>query len=136
MFKAKPAAIFIIFLFVFGFNSLLKAQSDPVMYFCEKYDKGETGISDRFSTGYLTVMVICKHALGLRDVTIQFDRYNFNNGKFEFYKDFPYSVTPEMDYIYFEGNDLSFDQPGFYRVYLLDDKRKTVTSALIEIVSK
>jgi hypothetical protein len=28
---------------------------------------------------------------------------------------------------------MSFDEPGFYRVYLLDDDDRTVASALIEI---
>ena len=34
------------------------------------------GISDRFTTGYLTVMVKCNYALGLSDVQIQFDKWN------------------------------------------------------------
>ena len=104
------------------------------MYFCEKYDGGEVGISDRFSTGYLTVMVKCEYALGLTDVTIQFDKFNCNTGKFDYYKDFPYTVTADMKYIYFASKDLSFDKPGIYRVFLLDGARKTVASALIEIV--
>jgi hypothetical protein len=29
---------------------------------------------------------------------------------------------------------MSFDDPGFYRVYLFDDMDKTVASALIEII--
>ena len=117
-----------------GFTVKGQAQSGPVMYFCEKYDGGEVGISDRFTTGYLTVMVKCEYALGLKNVTIQFDKLNQSTGKFEYYKDFPYTVSTEMKYIFFASEDLNFKAPGIYRVFLLDSNRKTVTSALIEIV--
>jgi hypothetical protein len=42
-----------------------------------------------------------------------------------------------MKYVYFSKNDESdmrFDDPGFYRVFLLDSDEKTVASALIEII--
>ena len=117
-----------------GFTGKVHAQSGPVMYFCEKYDGGEVGISDRFTTGYLTVMVKCEYALNLKNVTIQFDKLNQSTGKFEYNKDFPYTVSPDMKYIFFASDDLTFKTPGIYRVFLLDANRKTVTSALIEII--
>lgn len=121
-----------------GFTSNVQAQNGPVMYFCEKYGSGgEESISDRFYTGYLTVMVKCDYALGLRDCYIQFDKYNSRTGSFDFYKRFDYVVEPDMKYIFFEKNkssDMSFDSPGIYRVFLLDEKKKTVASALIEII--
>ena len=53
------------------------------MYFCEKYGRdGEVGVSDRFTTGYLTVMVKSDYALRLDDVAIQLDKYNFRSGEF------------------------------------------------------
>jgi len=42
-----------------------------------------------------------------------------------------------MKYVYFSKNsesDMKFDDPGFYRVFLLDNRDKTVASALIEII--
>ncbi|HWQ82597.1 MAG TPA: hypothetical protein VN514_10035 [Ignavibacteria bacterium] len=130
-------AIFALFA-MFGLTSNVQAQNGPVLYFCEKYGAdGEEGISDRFSTGYLTVMVKCDYALGLSNVSIQFDKLNMNSGKFEYYKKFEYKVEPSMKYIYFAKNktaDMSFDTPGVYRVFLLDDNGKTVTSGLIEII--
>jgi hypothetical protein len=121
-----------------GYTSRVNAQSSPVMYFCEKYGtNGEVNISDRFYTGYLTVMVKADDALGLRDVSIQFDKYNCKTGEFDFYKKFNFTVQPDMKYIYFEKNeesDMSFNSPGIYRVFLLDSRGKTVTSALIEII--
>jgi hypothetical protein len=109
------------------------------MYFCERYDnnRGEIGISDRFTKGYLTVMVKADDPLRLRDCHIQFDRYNQYSNKFEFYKKFDYTVSPDMKYIFFardKDNDLKFDNTGFFRVYLLDDDNNTVASSLIEII--
>jgi hypothetical protein len=122
-----------------GFTSKVHAQNGPVLYFCEKYDEsgGEVSISDRFYTGFLTVMVKCDYALGLKDVSIQFDKYNCRTGSFDFYKKFSYTVSPSMKYIYFEKNsssDMNFEEPGIYRVFLLDERGKTVTSGLIEII--
>lgn len=123
---------------IFSLKSDVYAQNGPVMYFCESYSSnGEVGVSDRFTTGYLTIMVKCDYALGLTNVNIQFDKYNSSTGKFDYYKKFPYTIEPSMKYIYFAKNsesDLNFDKPGIFRVFLLDDAGKTVASALIEIV--
>ena len=131
--------LFALFLFLAGINSNVQAQSEPVLYFCERYDDndGEIGVADRFTTGYLTVMVKCDYALDLDDVHIQFDKYNFRTGKFEYYKKYNYTVERDMSYIYFsknEDSDMKFEEPGFYRVFLLDKRDKTVASALIEII--
>lgn len=135
----KTVVLFVVlFAFLLGASENLFAQNEPVLYFCEKYgSNGEVGVSDRFTTGYLTVMVKCDYALDLEDVSIQFDWYNPRTKKFEFYKKFNYVVEPDMKYIYFSKNDesdMKFEDPGFYRVFLLDDKDKTVASALIEII--
>ena len=135
----KKLFLLVLLLSGLGLKADLFAQSEPVLYFCEKYDsdKGEVGISDRFSKGYLTVMVKCDHALGLEDVHIQFDKYNFRTGNFDYYKKFDYVVESDMGYIFFSknsDNDLKFDEPGFYRVFLLDDNDATITSSIIEIV--
>jgi hypothetical protein len=131
--------ILTMFLAFFAMNSNVFAQSEPVLYFCEKYDSddGEIGVSDRFTTGYITVMVKCDHALKLDDVAIQYDKYNTRTKEFEYYKKFDFSVERDMKYIFFERNDdsdMEFEEPGFYRVFLLDEDAKTVASALIEII--
>lgn len=135
----KTIVLFAVLLaLVLGINQTVFAQNEPVLYFCEKYGSdGEVGVSDRFTTGYLTVMVKCDYALDLEDCSIQFDKYNSRSKKFEYYKKFSYVVEPDMKYIYFSKNDesdLKFEDPGFYRVFLLDDRDKTVASALIEII--
>ena len=129
----------LLFVAVSGLNIAAYAQEEPILYFCESYDsdKGEIGVSDRFTTGYLTVMVKSDYVLNLDDVNIQFDKYNFRTGEFEYYKKFAYTVQPDMKYIYFAKNsesDMKFEEPGFYRVFLLDSRDKTVASALIEII--
>ena len=128
----------LVLLAVSGVVSNAHAQSGPVLYFCESYgDNGEVGISDRFTTGYLTVMVKASDALGLTNCSIQFDKYNPATKSFSFYKNFSYKVEPSMKYIFFSKNstsDMKFDDPGIYRVYLLDDNKNTIASALIEII--
>ncbi len=120
-------------IFVLGFTASIKAQSGPVMYFCEKYGSGgEVSISDRFYTGPVTVMVKCDYALGLTDCVIQLDKYN--GYTFDYYKKVDFDVSPDMKYIYFDSSDLRVDSPGIYRCFLLDKKRNTVTSALVEFI--
>ncbi len=134
----KTFLLFVLLFAVFATRNEIIAQSEPVLYFCEHYDKdkGEVGVSDIFSKGYLSVVVKCDHALGLEDVHVQFDKYNFRTGKFDFYKKFDYAVSKDMSYIVFSKNevsDMKFDEAGFYRVFLLDNDDKTVASSLIEI---
>ena len=137
----KKFHLFLLLSFLFAFvamNTAAFAQEEPVMYFCEKYGRnGEQGVSDRFTTGYLTVMVKSSYALRLDDVAIQLDKYNFRTGEFEYYKKFNYTIELDMKYVFFEKNDdsdMEFEDPGFYRVFLLDDRDRTVASAIIEII--
>ena len=67
----------------------------------------------------------------------KYDRYNFRSGKYDFYRSFEFDIERDMNYIFFSptsGNDMRFDDSGFYRVFLLDEDGKTVASALIEII--
>ena len=119
-------------------SGYLYAQNEPAMYFCEKYGRnGEVGISDRFTTGHLTVVIKSDYALELDDITIQLDKYNYRTRKFEYYKKFHYTIDLDMRYVYFSRNkesDMNFKTPGIYRVFLLDAKGRTHASALVEII--
>jgi hypothetical protein len=137
--KPNYLLLLTMFLSFFAMYSNAFAQSEPVMYFCERYDDydGEIGVSDRFTKGYITVMVKADAELRLRDVAIQYDKYNERNGKFEYYKKFNFTIERDMKYVFFERNDdsdMEFEETGFYRVFLLDDDDRTVASALIEII--
>jgi hypothetical protein len=129
-----------IFAILFGVNNNLFAQAEPVLYFCESYgDDGEVGIADRFTTGFLTVMVKCDFPLNLTDCSIQYDKYNTRTRTFEFYKNFPFTIEPDMKYVFFsktEDNDMKFEEPGFYRVFLLDNNANTIASSLVEIINR
>lgn len=130
--------LFLMLFCLAGLQPVIYAQSTPTLYFCEKYDKndGEIGISDRFTKGYLTIMVRSDRALRLENVFIQFDKFNWRSHKFEFYRKYNYTVEPNMKYIAFTKNkacDLRFEETGFYRVFLLNDSGESVASSLIEI---
>jgi len=132
--------LFLMFYLFISTNSNTFAQVEPAMYFCDRYDDydGEIGVKDRFYKGPITVMVKCDYALNLTNAKIQYDRYNFRSGKFEYYKSFDFDVSSDMKYIFFaptSGNSMEFDDAGFYRVFLLDEDGNTVASALIEIIS-
>jgi len=133
MSKFKLFFGFLAVMLVLGFASDIKAQNGPVMYFCEKYgSNGEQSISDRFYTGEITVMVKCDYTLGLRDCAIQIDKYN--GYSFDYYKKVDFDVSPDMKYIYFESKELRVEAPGIYRCFLLDGKRNTIASALVEFI--
>ncbi len=136
--KAKFLFALLAVVFVFAFKANSYAQQYPVLYFCEQYgSNGEVGVSDRFTAGYLTVMVKADGPLGLRDCAIQLDKYSCSTGSFSYYKKFKYSVDPDMKYVYFEKNeesDMNFADPGIYRVFLLDHNDRTVASGLVEII--
>ena len=137
--RALSFSCLVLLLILFGMTKISFSQSNPVLFFCESYDPayGEVGVSDRFTTGYLTVMIIADDPLGLSKCSIQYDKLNFYSGKFEYYKKFNFVVQPDMNYIYFSKNenaDMKFEEPGIYRVFLLDSYDKTVASALIEII--
>lgn len=134
MSKLKLFLCIVAVVVLFGATQKSYAQASPVMYFCTSYNGTEKNISDRFTTGYLTVMVKSSYALGLSDVSIQFDKLNQRTGSFEYNKKFNYVLNPDDSYVYFSGKDLSFSSPGIYRVFLLDSSGNTVTSALIEII--
>jgi hypothetical protein len=109
------------------------AQTRPVMYFCEKYDdvKGEVGQSSTFSTGRLTVMVKWGEPLNLTNCAVQLDKYSLSTEKFTFYKKVNFTLTRDMKYVFFRSDELSFDERGVYRVYLLDETGETVTASVI-----
>lgn len=137
--SALRLSVLVIFLVLFGMNKISYSQTKPVLYFCEKYDRtyGEIGVSDRFTTGYITVMIKADDPLGITNCSIQYDKLNYYSGEFEYYKKFKFVVKPSMNYIYFSKNDnadMNFEDPGIYRVYLLNSYNETVTSSLIEII--
>jgi hypothetical protein len=134
-------SLLIIFLLLNLFSADLFAQSEPVLYFCERYEnqRGEVNVSDRFTTGSLTVMARSDNELNLEECFIKLEKWDPVSEEFQTYKTFRYSVEPDMNYIYFsktDVNDMNFEEPGFYRVSLFDELESAVASALIEIIRR
>jgi hypothetical protein len=120
-------------LFIFLFLTIVAfAQTQPAMYFCEDYSGGEVGVGCTFSPGTITVMVRCDHNIGISNATIQFDRWE--NGNWNFYKQFSFMINKDGNYFFFKRNDLVIQTPGFYRCYLLNKSRQVISSAIVEIV--
>ncbi|MDZ7626725.1 MAG: hypothetical protein U5J96_20045 [Ignavibacteriaceae bacterium] len=83
-------------------------------------------------------MVKADAELRLKEVAIQYDKYNERNGKFEYYKKFNFTIERDMKYVFFARNDdsdMEFEETGFYRVFLLDEDDRTVASSLVEIIN-
>jgi|WetSurMetagenome_2_1015567.scaffolds.fasta_scaffold13090_4 hypothetical protein len=112
------------------FTSLFK--SGDRLYFCERYDavKGEINEADKFTTGYLTVMVKLSKPIGVTDVDVNITDIKTN----EVVETKPFTVTKEMDYIYFDN--VTFDKPGKYKVSLLKKDKTVVVTGEIEITEK
>jgi len=105
------------------------------LYFCEKYDpvKGEIGESSKFTTGTLTVMVDLrptKTKIGVDDVNINVT----DKASGEAVETLPFTVQPNMDYIYF--NDVAFSKPGKFKVSCLKKDGTVIATGEIEIVNK
>lgn len=129
----KKIFYFSMFIFIaLGLNNHVKAQSCDILYFCVKYDGKEVDCSDRFYAGKLTVMARLAKEIYYTKVTVQLDKYNPREGKFEYYKEYPFDTESDMTYIFFP--DVEFSDRGFYRVFLLDPNKNTITSALVEII--
>ncbi|CAN5593307.1 hypothetical protein BH10BAC5_BH10BAC5_07330 [soil metagenome] len=114
-------------------SNLIKSENS--LYFCESYDpvKGEIGKSDKFTTGSLTVMVDLrpkKEKIGVTDVDINITDIKKN----EVISTNPYTVSANMDYIFF--NNVTFDKLGTYKVSLLKKDASVVVSGVVEIVAK
>ncbi len=136
----KKSNIYYYFVILFFMAKILAyAQSTPIMYFCEYYDdeKGEVNISDRFVKGNFTIMIKSHSPIAAGKVEIEIDKYDCDSSKFSYYKGFEYNINESSTYLFFEAdneNDLSINDAGFYRIFLLDEKFNTITSALIEII--
>ena len=102
------------------------------LYFCEDYvQKEEVNVSDKFSTGRLTVMVKTKEQLYDRDVALKLERLN-DDGSKDYLKTIDFTI-PIGDYFFFKHKDLGFSKPGYYRVTLIGKNGSPVCSGEVTI---
>jgi hypothetical protein len=127
-------------LFFYGIACDSFAQSGGSLYFCEDYvNSEEIGVSDRFTTGWLTVMVRTKKPFGATKVELLVTQIADKNGKpisEKIIDTIPFDVGADWDYAYFQDKSrLKFSSPGTYRVTLQDLKGIPYCSGEVEVVS-
>lgn len=129
-------SFFLLVSIIFGCDTIKKvANKENRLYFCESYDpdKGEINESSKFTTGTLTVMVDLRpegKKIGVKEVNINIT----DKGSNEVVDTKPYTVSEDMDYIYFDG--VEFEKPGKYRVSCLKKDGTVIVSGEVEIVEK
>lgn len=130
------------FICSFIFSSLTYAQNN-LLYFCEKYeDSLEIGVSDKFTLGWLTVIVDLRETgdtIGVSDVELVILKIADSAGTAvnDTIDIIPFDVEPDWDYIYFADEDrLSFDEPGTYEVICRKADGTEVASGEVEIVNE
>lgn len=126
-------SFYVLLLLIFAL-SINKSIAQDLLYFCEKYTNKEIGVSDRFTTGNLTVMVKLDKPLDQESVIIELDKLNCASGAFEYFDSKNFNIDPKWSYIHFDK--INFSSPGIYRVFLLDPDYNTLVSGLIEIVGR
>jgi len=109
------------------------SSSGNKLYFCEDYlQKEEVNVSDKFTTGRLTVMVKTKEQLYDKDVMLKLERLN-DDGSKEYLKTIDFNI-PIGDYFFFKHKDLGFSKPGYYRVTLLGKDGSPICSGEVTII--
>lgn len=131
MISKNISFLFILFLIITTANQI---KSQDLLYFCEKYTDREIGVSDRFTTGALTVMVKLNKPIYYNNVSIQLDKYSCLTDDFEYYDSRNFDVDGKWSYIHFDK--IAFSDAGLFRVFLLDPEGNTIVSGLIEIVKR
>ena len=125
------AALLLLVAVTFGCSKLKELTGDSDrLYFCERYDAvdGEINEAEKFTTGTLTVMVKLSKPIGVTDVDINVT--DKETGKVV--ETYPYTVSTDMDYIYFDG--VKFEEPGEYKVSCLKRDGSVIVSGEIEII--
>lgn len=111
------------------------------LYFCEDYVNGrEIGVSDRFTTGWLTVMVKTDEPIGVGKVELRLSKIKDEFGESiseKIIRDIDFNIQPDWDYTYFQDKkNLKFDTPGTYKVTLMKTDGTPIVSGEVEVVSR
>ncbi|CAF3772397.1 unnamed protein product [Rotaria sp. Silwood1] len=111
------------------------------LYFCEDYKNGkEIGVSDRFSTGWLTVMVKTDKPLGVGKVELRMTKVKDSSGNKiseKIVDTVPFDVQADWDYTYFQDKSrLKFSSPGTYKVTMQKVDGTPICSGEVEVTSK
>ncbi|MBS1493847.1 MAG: hypothetical protein JST55_10060 [Bacteroidetes bacterium] len=108
------------------------------LYFCEDYKNGkEIGVSDRFTTGWLTVMVRTDKPLGVGKVELRMTKIKDADGdkiSEKIIDTVPFDVQANWDYTYFQDKKrLKFTSPGTYKVTMQKIDGTPICSGEVEV---
>ena len=125
-------------------ESSSKKEGEAKLYFCEQYKNGEeVGVSERFTPGWLTVMVDTRPAgtkLGTGKVELKLSKIKDASGddiSEKIIRTVPFDVQADWDYTYFtDKKNLKFDSPGTYRVVCQKKDGSPIATGEIEIVPR
>jgi len=131
----KKLMLFLALFIFLGINAMAQTVT---LQMCERYGQyGPEGVGNTFTPGYLTVVAYSTSAMYYTNIFIQFDK--LKNGQYKYYKKFPFTFPNGYSTVYFsrgKTNDMSFDSPGYYNVWLLDSNGYVIASTTVTIVSK
>ena len=103
------------------------------LYFCEDYIQDEeVNVSEKFTTGRITVMVKTDQTISDKDVKLKIEKIKSDGSK-EYVKSIPFTI-PVAKYFFFKHADLSFSESGKYKVTLLGKDDSPLISGQVQIV--
>lgn len=119
-------------------------SSEGKLYFCEDYKNGEeVNVSDRFTPGWLTVMVDLRptgKTLGVGKVELRLTKIKDADGNKiseKIIDTVPFEVESSWDYTYFKDTDrLKFKTPGTYKVTCQKVDGTPIVSGEVEVIPK
>lgn len=125
-------------------ESSSKKEGEAKLYFCEQYKNGEeVGVSERFTPGWLTVMVDTRPAgtkLGTGKVELKLSKIKDSSGddiSEKIIRTVPFDVQADWDYTYFtDKKNLKFDSPGTYRVVCQKKDGTPIATGEVEVVPR
>lgn len=125
-------------------ESSSKKEGEAKLYFCEQYKNGEeVGVSDRFTPGWLTVMLDTRPAgtkLGTGKVELKLSKIKDASGddiSEKIIRTVPFDVQADWDYTYFtDKKNLKFDSPGTYKVVCQKKDGTPIATGSVEVVPK
>jgi len=111
------------------------------LYFCEDYKGGqEIGVSDRFTTGWLTVMVRTTEPIGVGKVELRLAKVRDEDGNKiseKIIDTVPFEVQADWDYTYFQDKKrLTFKTPGTYKVTMQKVDGTPICTGEVEVTSR
>lgn len=111
------------------------------LYFCEDYKNGkEIGVSERFTTGWLTVMVRTEKPIGVGKVELRLTKIKNSEGEKiseKIIDTVPFDIQSDWTYTYFQDKSrLKFSSPGTYKVTMQKVDGTPICSGEVEVTSR